>query len=467
MPPRRRSRRWIFILILLLLLVGGPVWYFGFARGQDTMAVTLSAVDRGDITSIVTATGKIQPQVEVSISSEVAGEIVELPVRDGQRVQRGDLLVRVNPSTLEAQAKQQEASLLASRATASQSEAEMLQAQQDLQRMQQLFDQGYATQEQLDQARTEFQVRQASLEAARFRVEQQQMQLQEAQDQLAKASLYAPIDGTVTAINAELGDRVVGTGQFEGTEIMRLANLENMEARVEVSESDIVHVKVGDRARIDVDALPNREFVGEVVEIANSAQSTEEGSQEEVTTFLVKVKLINQGEAVRPGMTATADIETATVRNVLRVPIQAVTVRPRETVRTALNPEGTPRPAATPAGGSPEDNAAAPGNNSRPGGPGGGRPGMGGGGQGPGGGGPGGGNAGSRAQELERVVFIFSEGTAQLRPVTTGIADRRFIEIQQGLSAEDRVISGPYRALSRELEHQARVVEEEPETRRP
>lgn len=407
-------KKFFWILILLAAIGGGL--YFAFGRGGDERtAVTTQPADRGDITSVVTATGRVYPEVEVKISSEVAGEIIELPVTDGQEVSRGDLLVRVNPDTLEAQAAQQAAALRASRANAAEAEAQLEQAALDLERIQNLFARGFTTQEQVDAMQTAHEVRSASFEAMKARIEQQEMLLVEARDTLAKATLFSPLDGRVTVLSAEIGDRVVGTGQFEGTEIMRVANLKEMEVRVDVSEADIVAVAVGDRATIEIDALPDLEFEGVVTQVANSATSEEESSQNELTTFQVKVKLIAPSEEIRPGMTATADIQTETAENVVKVPLQSVTVRSRSDVVSQIGEAET-----TDAG-------------TAPGGPG---------------------------SNLQRVVFIVRDGQALLTRVETGIADHRSIEIKSGLSEGDEVVTGSYRVLSRELSHGDAIVVE-------
>ena len=326
------------MMVIVVLAVVGLV-IAKSKSGPKGVEVTIGSSTKGDITSVVTATGKIYPEIEVRISSEVAGEIVELPVTDGMVVKKGDILVRVNPDTLEAQVKQQEAALSASKANAAQAKAQMLKAKLDLSRTEKMFEKGFATQEELDQVRTTVEVTIASHEASMFRIQQQDMQLKEASDELNKATTFAPNDGTITALNSELADRVVGTGQFAGTEIMRLADLSNMEVRVDVSEAEIVNVKIADKADIEIDAFPDEKFVGVVTEIANSAKTSGSGSQEQLTTFEVKVRLEEPDSRYRPGMTATADIKTKTSKDVVLVPLQSVTVRPKDEIERQLNPK--------------------------------------------------------------------------------------------------------------------------------
>ncbi|MGJ3244044.1 MAG: efflux RND transporter periplasmic adaptor subunit [Opitutales bacterium] len=430
MKRKANPVRWI---LLLLVIIGAPAGWWSFRQADDTLvAVTLGEATRGNITSVVTATGKIFPEVEVRISSEVPGEIVELPVTEGQTVQKGDLLVRVNTDTLQAQAKQQEASLSAARANAAQSRAQLLQAELDLKRIEGLFASDFATEDQLDQARTALEVRRAAHEAAVFRIEQQEMQVEEARDQLDRASTYAPIDGTISSLNSELGDRVVGTGQFEGTEIMRLADLSHMEVRVDVSEADIVEVKTGDEADIEIDALPGETFSGVVSEIASSAVTSNQGSSDQLTTFAVKVRLTRPNARIRPGMTATADIKTRTVRDVVRVPLQSVTVRPRAAVNEVLGVVEKP----------PRDRPTRAEGDNRDGGEHGGR--------------------GRGSDNLTRIVFVAEGGeSVSMVRVQTGIADSRFIEITEGLEAGQPVVTGPYGAITRDLEHQSAITVEE------
>ncbi len=309
-------KKWIFIAIFLI--AASAIGVVGLRSGDKGIEVTVKAIKRGDITSVVTATGKIQPEVEVVISSEVPGEIIELPVKDGDSIAKGDLLVRVNPDTLEAQVKQQEAGLASTRASSAQQRAQLLQAELDFKRTEDLFAKGFATKDEREQAKTRLEIARAAHESSLFQVERQEMQLKEATDQLAKASLFSPISGTVVRLNSELGDRVVGTGQFAGTEIMRVADLSNMEVQVDVSEADIVNIEIGDSATVEIDALPDETIAGTVTEIANSALTSNERSQEQLTTFAVRIRLNDPNQRLRPGMTATADIETDTVTDVVK-----------------------------------------------------------------------------------------------------------------------------------------------------
>lgn len=422
---KKKSSRKKWFLILIVVIVGAVVANNILRTKDDRMEVTIKAVERGDITSTVTATGTVQPEVEVVITSEVPGEIIELPVKDGDSVSKGDLLVRVNPDTLEAQVKQQEAALASTRSSAAQRRAEMLQAELDFKRLQDLFEKGFTTQDELDQAKTRVEVAFAAHESAKFQIQRQEMQLKEANDQLAKASLYSPIDGTVVSLASELGDRVVGTGQFAGTEIMRVADLGNMEVNVDVSEADIVNIEIGDTAKIEVDAIADEELRGTVTEIANSAVTTNARSQEQLTTFSVIVKLDTPASRLRPGMSATADIETDTVTGVIKVPLGSVVVRSKNEV------EGKKDKPENEADADKKDWGGDNGNGKR------------------------------KKDERVRVVFIDQDGIAKIRKVETGIADRDSIEIKSGLTDEERIITGSYSALTRELKDGSPIKERE------
>lgn len=435
---KKKSKLKLIIIAVILIAVIGAVIVMKARSKPPGTEVTIGESIRGDITSVVTATGKIYPEIEVKISSEVAGEIINLPVADGMLVEKGTMLVRVNPDTLEAQVKQQEAAFSASKANAAQAKAQLLQAKLDLKRTESLFEKGFATQDELDQGKTGLEISKAQHEASVYRIKQQEMQLKEASDELSKATTFAPIYGTITALNSEIGDRVVGTGQFAGTEIMRLADLRNMEVRVDVSEAEIVEVNIGDKADIEIDALPDEKFKGTVTEIANSAKTSGSGSQEQLTTFQVKVKLDIADDRYRPGMTATADIKTETVTETVLVPLQSVTVRQKSEVERQLKPKdeegkkdenGEEKPASEEQ--DKKETGAKHGNGSDK----------------------------DRKNSLQRVVFKVVDGKAILTPVETGIADSKNIEITSGLEDGEKIVTGSYGVLTRVLKHDSDVKE--------
>ena len=432
---KRKKKSWLKRVVIILVVLAG-IGTFGAIKAGSApkgIEVTSGKSVRGDITSVVTATGKIHPQAEVKLSSEVSGEIIELPVRDGESVKKGDLLFRVNTDTLEAQVKQQEAALSATKANSAQNKAQMELAGLNLKRIENLAEKGFVTEDELDQARTNMEVAKAAYEASVFQIARQEMQLKEAMDALGKASTYAPIDGTVTILNAESGDRVVGTGQFAGTEILRLANLSAMEVRVDVAETDIINVKVGDQADIEIDSLPNEKFAGVVSEIANSANTANMGSQEQLTTFQVRVRFDKADNRFRPGMTATADIRTKSETDVVLVPLQSVTVRQKTEVREQLKLKPEKEDDETKAADSEDskdpDSGKKPSDNRKE----------------------------NARDSMQRVVFVIRDGKAILTPVETGIADSRNIQIVSGLDEGQTIVTGNYGVLTRELKHESLV----------
>ncbi len=422
----RKSRAWWYLLGSLLLLVGGgTATYFRSKGATKPVAVTTDVAMVKTITQIVTASGKIQPEVEVKISTEAAGEIIEMPFPEGSRVRKGDLLVRIKPDIYQAQVDQQEANLVAAKASSVQARAQLAKAQEDFKRAEDLFGKKLISDSDFTASRTALEVAQATYENALAQIKRTEGSLSQARDQLSKTVIYSPMDGTISAQNSEVGERVVGTGSFAGTEIMRVANLAAMELRVRVNENDIVNVKVGDRAVISIDAYPARKFSGTVSEISSSAQGGGAASQlaamsDDVTNFLVKIRVNDPGVQLRPGMSATADIETQTVENVVAVPIQSVTVRATGGLTTEELQKKAAKEAENKSGGSLD--AAAEKREAR------------------------------RAREiLSKVVFIKTGDKVRQQSVEVGIADTTHIEVKSGVKAGDEVVAGSYAAISRQL----------------
>ncbi|MDQ7041699.1 MAG: efflux RND transporter periplasmic adaptor subunit [Rhodothermus sp.] len=431
MALSKATRRLLIILVIMIGLlvvigVGGRV--LGLFRQETGIAVEVAKAERRTITQVVTASGRVQPEIEVTISPDVSGEIVELPVREGDRVERGQLLARIRPDFYEAQVQQAAAGVAQARATLKQREADLLRAEAEFKRQRALFEKQAISASDFEAARTQYEVAKAALEAARYAVESAEARLREAREQLAKTVIYAPMGGIVSKLNVELGERVVGTSQMAGTEMMRIARLDQMELEVEVNENDVVNVSVGDTATIHIDAYPAYTFRGVVTEIANSARIINQGTQEQVTNFPVKVRILGtvalpgtepsavaQAEEVpvgaevlpplRPGMSGTVDIYTKTVFDAVAVPIQAVTVRDFNRVRPAD-------------GMAPADTVN---------------------------------NPLALKEDLRKVVFLVENGRAKMVEVETGISDDTYIEIISGLQGGETVIIGPYRAVSQTL----------------
>lgn len=433
-PRRRRLGRWIFLAILVLLLAAGFRFYQQSKQEKPTV-VTLEPAARRTIIQLVSATGKIQPETEVKISPEVAGEIIELPVVDGQTVKKGDLLIRIKPDAYKAQVAQQEAAIASAKAMSLQGKAQLTKAQEDLKRYTDLYARKVINDSDMTNYKTQAAMMDATYNASLAQIEQAQSMLSQSRDLLDKTTIYSPIDGIISLLSVKLGERVVATGQFAGTEVMRVADLNSMEARVNVNENDVVNVKNNDEANIAIDAYPNRPFRATVYQIANTAVTTSANTQEEVTNFEVRLHIKTEGAHLRPGMSATADIETATDKNVVAVPIQSVTVRntgdklsPEEAEKKKLQSE-----AAEKAG----DNNSVELDK---------------------------GKALTKREDtehkkLQKVVFIKTKDDKVVqRPVEIGIADNSYLEIKSGVQPGEEVVSGPYRAISRLLKDGAKVM---------
>jgi len=431
-PRRRKSRRRRKILIgigaLLLLWIIGTIIN---SKREKPIPVTTDKAVRRTIVQTVSATGKIQPETEVKISPEVAGEIIELPVDDGMAVKKGDLLVKIKPDSYKALVEQQEASISSAKATNLQQKATMLKAEQDLKRADDMYEKKTISIQEYNAAQAAYDVAKNTYESSLHEIERAQAGSSQAHDQLSKTTIYSPIDGTVTVLNSKLGERLVATGQFAGTEVMRVADLGHMEAQVDVNENDVVNVKVGDKASVKIDAYSDRRFHGTVHQIANTGKTTGAGTQEEVTNFEVKIGIDDHDVTLRPGLSCTADIETNTVKDVVAVPMQAVTIR---TGDSNLSPEEIEKKKLKTTQRDKADNNAEFVNE----------------------------KAEKQAQKEEReklakVVFLKKGGKAQLVKVTTGISDDTFMEIENGIQPGDEVISGSYSAISRKLKDGAKV----------
>ena len=452
---KKRTRRLIFVLVactvlLLVLALVAARFINGNNKGEQ---VEIAMAQARTVTQTVTASGRVQPEVEIVISPDVSGEIVELPVIEGQMVRRNQLLARIKPDFYRAQVEQAEANLSQTRAQEAQRRADLMMRELDVERQKQLFDAQVIAQEIYEQSTTQFEIARASLEAAQFAVESSEARLKEVVEQLSKTALYAPMDGTVSKLEIELGERVTGNELQAGTSIMTIARLDQMEIEVEVSENDVVNVALGDTALIEVDAYPERKFKGVVTEIANSARLQGSSFQEQVTNFPVKVRILDPhnleahvlaqttgtqiGETViaedapgfRPGMSGTVDIFTHTVDQVVTIPIQSVSVRDFAEInrqrarRAARSGDSTATDTKPPVTGTGE---------------------------------------GGQQEMLRKMVFVVGEsGIAEAVEVETGIADDRFIEITSGLEAGMRVVQGPYSAVSRTLSDGDQVRERE------
>jgi HlyD family secretion protein len=403
---------------LAVLVVGGAG--VAIASGSDKgPQIRTEVVAERDLVSVVTANGYIQPKRKVDISADISGRVIELAVEEGQWVNRGELLLRIDPTTFQAAARRAEAMVAQAQAQAAQARASLLQAQADARRAEQLAGgDNLISAADLDQARTALAVAQAQHEAARFGVAQAQANLSEAREQLRKTTITAPMSGHVTRLNIEEGETaVVGTMNNPGSLLLTIADLAEMEARVKVDETDVPHISHGDSVAVRIDAFPHRTFVGRVTRISNSAISATSGAPAGITTqqqqsvdFEVIVTLMDPPEQLRPDLSATAEIVTAVRPNSLSIPILSLTVRDVDGKRfrdeaDMQNPNATSSPGLT---------------------------------------------RHQRTAEVEGV-FVIREGRAHFVPVAVGITGDRYFEVLSGVKAGDVVAAGPYQAV-RDLE---------------
>lgn len=401
------------ILIIITLVVLSKTGVMGSKTvGKE---VEIAKADEITIVETVSATGKVQPEVEVKISSEVSGEIIQLPVKEGQTVKKGDLLVKINPDLYTSGLNRTIAGLSQTKSGLSQADAQFKEAKASYERSKGLYEKGIISKSDWDKAVSAYEVAQATKQAAYYNVQSASATVREAQDNLGRTTIYSPADGTISVLSVELGERVLGTQQMTGTEILRVANLDNMEVEVDVNENDIVKISVGDSAKVEVDAYLKKEFKGIVTSIANSAATATTADQ--VTNFKVKVRILKESyqdllegkpksySPFRPGMTATVDIITKRKEKVIGVPISAVVVK------------SDTSSAKKPAGDMPKDEKASKAKNDK---------------------------------KFE-CVFVRENGKAKLRVIKTGIQDDTNIEVLEGLKKGDEVIVGPYTTVTKDL----------------
>lgn len=435
---KRKSRRklyiWLGIAGLILLLIISSVIS---SKREKPIPVTTEKAARRTIIETVSATGKVQPETEVKISPEVAGEIIELPVTDGERVKKGDLLLKIRPDSYKALLEQQQAAISTAQSVSGQQKAAMQKAEQDLRQAEDLFRKKLISQTEMLAAQTTYEAAKSMYESGLHSIEGAQASSSQARDQLSKTTIYSPLNGVVTLLNSKLGERVVATNQFAGTEVMRVADLTHMQAVVDVNENDVVHVKIGDPSKVTIDAYGDRRFSGTVEEIANTGKTTGTGTQEEVTNFEVKIRLDAPETVLRPGLSCTAEIQTDMVKDVVAVPIQSVTIR---TGDSSLSPEEIEKKKTESDAKEKADNNAEVENE----------------------------RLAKHAEKeerekLQKVVFLKTGGKAKMVKVVTGIADDTNIEIKSGVQPNDEVISGSYSAISRKLKDGAKVEMEKAE----
>jgi HlyD family secretion protein len=425
----------VLVIAIVVLVVGKKMGWFG---KEFSISVATETVKGATLTEFITANGKIQPETQVKISPDVSGEVIELYVEEGDQVKKGDLLCVIKPEMYVSALNRAEAALNSSKARQAQAEAQLIERELAYKRAKQLFDKNTIPVSEFETAQAAYQVAQSEVKASQFSVKSAEASVSEAREQLTKTKIYAPISGTVSALNIEKGERVVGTSMMTGTEMMVVADLSKMEVQVEVNENDIVKVSLFDTALVEVDAYLNRKFKGVVTEIANSA-STVGTTADQVTNFEVKVLLLSESykdlvDSVRgnyypfrPGMSAAVDILTESRSNVLSVPISAVTTRIKkkgggtkeviDEVKTETDTEASTEKEKV-----------------------------------------------VEKEEKQEVVFILKGNRVKKVEVKTGIQDNTSIQIVEGLKEGDEVVIAPFNAINKTLKDSMmvkKVTEEE------
>ncbi len=397
------------VLVVALVLIA----ILGGSRAEIIQVQTEKAMDR-TITQSVTATGSLDPEFKVVITPEVTGEIVDLPVKEGQYVKQGQLLVKIRQDAYLAQVEQSEASLQSAEATLSTNQAQLDKVKSDYDRTIELHQKNLASDADLETAKSAYLAAKGTVEAAKAQISQMQAGLKVQKDQLSKTTIYSPMDGVVSQLNDQLGDRVLGSFYSQGSNIMTVSDLKSMLAVVDVDENDVVLLSVGDTARIKIDAFGDRIFRGLVYQIGNTAVSTGTGTQEQVVNFEVKLKFIDFDPGFKPGMSCNAKIETKTLHNVVSVPIQSVTARNNMEMNQQQSGGDEAKTSNTK-------------------------------------------KKNFNSDKLKEIVFLADKGKAKTVDVVTGISDDNYIQIISGLKPGEEVVTGPYRAISRDLQNGSNI----------
>jgi HlyD family secretion protein len=458
MAKSKKRRRVLVFLVIVVVLLGLTAVVI-LKKRDVVITVQTEKVARRNLTEIVMANGRIQPVLQVKISAEVSGEIIDMPVKEGQQVSKGELLVKIKPDFYIAATNQADASYKSGVASKMMAEANLRKSEAEFKRNQNLFRQKLVSDSVFDEAQAAYDVAKAQLDSSVHQVDVAKANVDSARDSLEKTTIVAPLSGTISKLNSRLGERVLGTVQNVGTEIMTIADLNEMETRVDIGENDVVRIAPGQKARLEVDAFKKRKFNGTVTEIANSSKDAGQmggGASQEATKFEVRIR-IQEKEAFRPGMSVTAEVETCYRTNVLTVPFASVTTRPPKEKEkkadgklvTLADPSGTnstqtgtntPKAKATPAAA--RTNAVAAATNA------------------PAADGTNVAKADKKSKDAVKqveVVFVLEGDHVKAVPVKIGISDDNYWEITEGLTEGQEVVSGNFKAITRELEDGKKV----------
>lgn len=422
--PKKRRRRNLIIGLVLVLAVGGGVAFRFLRKSDEPITVQVEKVVRRDLIETVVANGRIQPVTQVIISPEVAGEIIDLPVIEGQLVKKGDLLVQIKPDNYQASRNSAEANYKFALGSRSQAEAELQKAESQFKQNEELFKNKLISASVFMDFQTAYELARLRLANSIHQADQAHFALDRAVDDLTKTTITSPIDGTVTKLKSQLGERVLGTSFNMGTEMMTIAKLDEMEARVDIGEIDVVLIEAGQNARLEVDAFKDRKFKGSVTAIANASKglsqsfSSSSSQPQEAPKFEVRIHITDK-EAFRPGMSVTAEIETRFRKAVIAVPIQSVTTR--------LPAGGTATPRSDAKQSTP--NPSAPAREGKP------------------------------REQIKPVEVVFALEGSQVKriPVQTGISDSDYFEIVSGLTEGQQIVTGGYKAISKDLDDGKKV----------
>ncbi|MDR3609388.1 MAG: efflux RND transporter periplasmic adaptor subunit [Ignavibacteriaceae bacterium] len=406
----------VIIALILFALFGG--------NKEEIVQVQTEPVAKRDITQTVSATGKINSEFKVTITPEVTGEIVSLPVKEGDLVKKGQLLIKIKADAYVAQQQRAEANLSSAKSSLALNKAQLDKITADYNRTKEMHIKKLASDSDLETAKSTYLSAVANYEGAQATILQMEASLKETNQSLYKTTINSPMDGTISQLNVQLGDRVLGSGFSQGTDIMTVSDLRSMIATVQVDENDVVLVALGDTARIKVDAYGDRIFKGTVYQIGNSATATGTGTQEQVVNFDVKIRLIDADPGLRPGMSCNATIETQTINNVLSIPIQSVTARSEDQKTDETKKD--------------EDNSNSNVIDKK--------------------------EKKATVTKPKEVVFVVQNNKAKMKEVKTGLSDDNYIEIKEGLKNGEMVVSGSYRAISRDLNDGSKVKLEEKKT---
>jgi len=413
---KKKNRKKIIVLSVVgLLVIVFIVLAILGTKKEEIIIVQTEKVSRRNITQTVTATGKIDPEFKVVITPEVSGEIVYLPVKEGQRVRKGDLLLKIKQDQYLAQRDRAVANLQSAKASLAIQKIQLQKIESDYNRIQELFKKGLSSEAELEAIKAQYETARAQVLAAESTVQQMEAAVKEANENLAKTVITSPMDGIVSQLNVKLGERVLGTGFTQGSNLMTIADLSKMVAVVDVDENDVVLISIGDTAKVKVDAFPGKVFKGVVYEIGNTAKSKGLGTQEEVVNFEIKIRILDSNVDLKPGMSCNAEIMTDTRTNVLAVPIQSVTIRGQEAISKEEKKSEEDDMVTVEKKKEDQDTKALEG------------------------------------------VFIVENGKAKFVKVKTGISDDTYIEIIEGLKGSEEVVTGSYRAISRELKDGSKV----------